>query len=114
MALLESERRREAARGLVGEPPPPESKAPAPDARPPAPELRPPAPRAEAPPKISVRRITIAIDPGHGGEDPGAIGRGGTYEKNAELPIARRLKTILTAKPNMRAMLTRAAAYSVP
>jgi len=114
MALLESERRREPARGLVGEPRPSESKPPAPDSRPPSPESRPPAPRAEAPPKINVRRITIAIDPGHGGEDPGAIGRRGTYEKNVVLAIARKLKTILDAEPNMRAMLTRDDDYFVP
>src|SRR5208283_1428894 len=53
------------------------------------------------------RRIIIAIDPGHGGEDPGAIGRRGTYEKNVTLAIARKLKTQLDAAPGMRAMLTR-------
>jgi N-acetylmuramoyl-L-alanine amidase len=51
------------------------------------------------------RRITIAIDPGHGGEDPGAIGRRGTYEKNVALAIGRKLKTLVDAEPNMRAML---------
>ena len=40
------------------------------------------------------RAITIAIDPGHGGEDPGAIGRRGTYEKNVTLAIGRKLKTM--------------------
>jgi N-acetylmuramoyl-L-alanine amidase len=61
-----------------------------------------------------VRRITIAIDPGHGGEDPGAIGKRGTYEKNVTLAIARKLKIILDAEPNMRAMLTRDDDYFVP
>jgi len=60
------------------------------------------------------RRITIAIDPGHGGEDPGAIGRRGTYEKNVTLAIARKLKAALDAEPNMRAMLTRDDDYFVP
>jgi N-acetylmuramoyl-L-alanine amidase len=66
------------------------------------------------PPRIASRRITIAIDPGHGGEDPGAIGRRGTYEKNVTLAIARKLKATLDAEPNMRAMLTRDDDYFVP
>jgi len=60
------------------------------------------------------RRIVIAIDPGHGGEDPGAIGRRGTYEKDVALAIARKLKTQLDAEPGMRAMLTRDDDYFVP
>jgi N-acetylmuramoyl-L-alanine amidase len=60
------------------------------------------------------RRITIAVDPGHGGEDPGAIGRRGTYEKHVALAIARKLKTMLDAEPGMRAMLTRDDDYFVP
>jgi len=70
------------------------------------------APRKGA--SAASRRITIAIDPGHGGEDPGAIGRRGTYEKNVTLAIARRLKSILDAEPGMRAMLTRDDDYFVP
>jgi N-acetylmuramoyl-L-alanine amidase len=64
--------------------------------------------------KSRPRRITVAIDPGHGGEDPGAIGRRGTYEKNVALAIGRRLKTLVDAEPNMRAMLTREDDYFVP
>jgi len=60
------------------------------------------------------RPIVIAIDPGHGGEDPGAIGRRGTYEKNITLAIARKLKTQIDAEPGMRAMLTRDDDYFVP
>ncbi|MEO8346104.1 MAG: N-acetylmuramoyl-L-alanine amidase [Betaproteobacteria bacterium] len=60
------------------------------------------------------RRITIAIDPGHGGEDPGAIGHRGTYEKNVVLAIGRKLKAAIDAQPNMRAMLTRDGDYFVP
>ena len=59
------------------------------------------------------RPIIVAIDPGHGGEDPGAIGRRGTYEKNVTLAIARRLKTLIDAEPGMRAMLTRDDDYYV-
>jgi N-acetylmuramoyl-L-alanine amidase len=60
------------------------------------------------------RRITIALDPGHGGEDPGAVGRRGTYEKNVVLAIARKLRVMIDAEPGMRAMLTRDDDYFVP
>jgi N-acetylmuramoyl-L-alanine amidase len=60
------------------------------------------------------RRITVALDPGHGGEDPGAIGRRGTYEKNVTLAIGKKLKRIIDAEPGMRAMLTRDDDYYVP
>ncbi|AUL99449.1 N-acetylmuramoyl-L-alanine amidase [Pseudothauera hydrothermalis] len=60
------------------------------------------------------RLYTIALDPGHGGEDPGAIGRRGSYEKNITLSIARRLKRKIDAEPNMRAVLTRDGDYFVP
>jgi N-acetylmuramoyl-L-alanine amidase len=60
------------------------------------------------------RRITVALDPGHGGEDPGAIGRRGTYEKNVALAIAKKLKRVLDAEPGMRTMLTRDDDYYVP
>lgn len=58
--------------------------------------------------------ILIALDPGHGGEDPGAIGRGGTREKDVVLSIAKRLKKLIDAQPNMRAYLTRDNDYFVP
>ncbi len=60
------------------------------------------------------RMVTIALDPGHGGEDPGAIGRGGSYEKNVVLSIARRLKARLEQQANIRVMLTRDGDYFVP
>ena len=60
------------------------------------------------------RRILVAVDPGHGGEDPGAIGRRGTYEKNVTLAIARKLKTLLNDESGMRAVLTRDDDYFVP
>ncbi len=53
------------------------------------------------------RLVTIAIDAGHGGEDPGAKGHSGTFEKDVTLAIARRLKTVIDAQPNMRAVLVR-------
>jgi len=64
-------------------------------------------------PQVS-RMLTIALDPGHGGEDPGAIGRRGSYEKNIVLSIAKRLKAKLEREPNMRVMLTRDGDYFVP
>ena len=60
------------------------------------------------------RLITVALDPGHGGEDPGAVGHRGSYEKNVTLEIARRLKARIDAEPSMRAMLTRDGDYFVP
>lgn len=60
------------------------------------------------------RLVTITLDPGHGGEDPGAVGKGGTYEKNVTLEVARRLKRRIDAEPNMRAVLTRDADFFVP
>jgi N-acetylmuramoyl-L-alanine amidase len=58
--------------------------------------------------------VTIMLDPGHGGEDPGAIGKAGTYEKNVTLEVARRLKARIDAEPNMRAVLTRDSDFFVP
>lgn len=58
-----------------------------------------------------MRLVTIALDPGHGGEDPGARGRRGSREKDVTLIIARKLKTIIDAEPNMRAVLTRNGDY---
>jgi N-acetylmuramoyl-L-alanine amidase len=60
------------------------------------------------------RLVTIAIDAGHGGEDPGARGRYGTYEKKVTLAIALRLKTLVDAQPNMRGVLMRDGDYFVP
>ena len=79
------------------------------------PNRKPEAPEA---PKEQVqdvmRMITITLDPGHGGEDPGAIGHGGHREKDVVLSIAHRLKAKIEQQPNMRVMLTRDADYFVP
>ena len=61
-----------------------------------------------------VRLITIAIDAGHGGEDPGAKGAKGSYEKDITLSIARRLKGMIDKQENMRAYLTRDSDYFIP
>ena len=60
------------------------------------------------------RLFTVVLDPGHGGEDPGAVGAAGSHEKNVTLSIARRLKRKIDAEPNMRAVLTRDGDYFVP
>ncbi|MFZ4535281.1 N-acetylmuramoyl-L-alanine amidase [Propionivibrio sp.] len=60
------------------------------------------------------RLVTITLDPGHGGEDPGAVGSGGSYEKHVTLAVARRLKAKIDAEPNMRAVLTRDTDFFVP
>ena len=60
------------------------------------------------------RLVTITLDPGHGGEDPGAVGRGGSYEKHVTLAVAKRLKAKIDAEPNMRAVLTRETDFFVP
>jgi N-acetylmuramoyl-L-alanine amidase len=60
------------------------------------------------------RDLVIAIDAGHGGEDPGAIGRDGTREKDVTLAVARTLAARINAEPGMRAVLTRAGDYFVP
>ena len=79
-----------------------------------APSERAPAPKPPPRSAAGRRRITIAIDPGHGGEDPGAIGRRGTYEKNITLAIGKKLKRLIDADSGMRAMLTRDDDYFVP
>jgi len=95
--------------------PPAMQDAPGTEARP---EVRPEsAPRPEQAPKVKpvvARMVTIVVDAGHGGEDPGATGRGGSREKNVTLTIARKLKSIIDAEPNMRAVLTRDGDYFIP
>jgi N-acetylmuramoyl-L-alanine amidase len=68
---------------------------------------------APAPAKYK-RLITIAIDPGHGGEDPGAIGSMGSKEKNVVLSIAKRLRDKIEGEAYMRPFLTRDGDYFVP
>jgi len=60
------------------------------------------------------RLVTIVIDPGHGGEDPGARGRRGTHEKKVTLIIARKLKALIDVEPYMRALLTRDGDFFIP
>lgn len=71
-------------------------------------------PSATAQGKRVVRLITVAIDAGHGGEDPGARGKKGTHEKDITLAIARRLKLAIDGMPNMRGALIRDGDYFIP
>lgn len=66
-------------------------------------------------PRATAQRLVIvALDAGHGGEDPGAIGPSGLYEKNVVLAVAQKLRSRINATPGMRAMLTRESDYFVP
>ncbi|MFA7668371.1 MAG: N-acetylmuramoyl-L-alanine amidase [Burkholderiaceae bacterium] len=75
-----------------------------------------PQPRPTPAPTPAPRRgnVLIALDPGHGGEDPGAIGRGGTREKDIVLAIAQRLKRLIDRTPGMKAYMTRDGDFFVP
>lgn len=75
-----------------------------------APTLHTPLP----PQPVQGRRILIAIDAGHGGQDPGAIGPGRVREKDVVLAIARELQKRIDAQPGYRAMLTRSGDIFVP
>ena len=93
----------------------PSAAVPRPDiakTEPPAPQ----APKSQPPKPVDklVRMLTVALDPGHGGEDPGAIGSRGSQEKDIVLAIAKRLKAKLEQHPNMRVMLTRDGDFFVP
>ncbi len=60
------------------------------------------------------RNVVVAIDAGHGGDDPGATGASGTHEKEVTLAVARELKKLVDRTPGMTAMLTRDADYFIP
>jgi N-acetylmuramoyl-L-alanine amidase len=59
------------------------------------------------------RDLVVAVDAGHGGQDPGAIGRGGTREKDVTLAIARKLAARINNEPGMRAVLIRDGDYFI-
>jgi N-acetylmuramoyl-L-alanine amidase len=60
------------------------------------------------------RLVIVAVDPGHGGEDPGATGPSGLHEKDVVLAVALKLRDRLNALPDMRVMMTRDADFFVP
>ncbi len=97
--------------GVPGQMPAPPPIAAAPF---PPPPQQTPAPLPPAVQSRIDRLIVVAIDPGHGGEDPGASGPSGLREKDVVLKIALQLRDALNALPNMRAMLTRDADFFVP
>jgi N-acetylmuramoyl-L-alanine amidase len=108
-----------AARGPSTRSSPPSAKQAAPagedEARAEAPRSAPvkPGKGGKSARKAATPVVTIAIDAGHGGEDPGAHGRGGTREKDVTLHIARKLKGLVDAQPGMRGVLTRDGDYFV-
>ncbi|CAM4417601.1 N-acetylmuramoyl-L-alanine amidase [Bordetella tumbae] len=96
-----------------GQEPPPRVALPQPTPAP-APVIPQPSLPSPSTPSRRKRMVTIALDPGHGGEDPGAIGKSGLREKDVVLRIARQLKALIDDQPNMRAYLTRDDDYFVP
>jgi N-acetylmuramoyl-L-alanine amidase len=89
--------------------------APAAPAVPAPPAIAAAAPPAKAPGRGKTDRlIVVALDPGHGGEDPGAVGPSGLREKDVVLQVALQLRERINAVPGMRAMLTRDADFFVP
>lgn len=68
----------------------------------------------EAAPAPGHRDVVVAIDAGHGGEDPGAIGQRGTHEKTVVLQIAKKLAQAINRERGMRAVLTRTGDYYLP
>jgi N-acetylmuramoyl-L-alanine amidase len=94
-------------------PAPPAASAPAPVLQTPAPKPPPPPATPEERRRMD-RLIIVAIDAGHGGEDPGAIGPTGLREKDVVLAISLALRDRLHAVPGLRVMLTRDGDYFVP
>lgn len=74
---------------------------------------KPPAPKTEQTIAGRPRDIIVAIDPGHGGEDPGATGPNGIHEKTVVLAIAKRLAALVAKQPGMKPYLTRTGDYYV-
>jgi N-acetylmuramoyl-L-alanine amidase len=116
MALVERAQT-PAAEPAVAAAPKPEPAAAPPVAAATEPAKAPPVPvtargKPTAPPDR--RLIIVVIDPGHGGEDPGAMGRNGAREKDVTLAIAKKLKERIDREPNMRAVLTRDDDFFIP
>lgn len=71
-------------------------------------------PKEEPPKETEQAKIIVAIDAGHGGEDPGARGSSGTKEKDITLAIAKKLKNVIDKEPNMQGVLIRDGDYFIP
>jgi N-acetylmuramoyl-L-alanine amidase len=95
--------------GRIGEPGRPARRAPPIHSTP-----APPAPPTPAERGKVNRLVIVAVDPGHGGEDPGATGPSGLHEKDVVLAVALKLRDRLNGLPDMRVMLTRDADFFVP
>jgi N-acetylmuramoyl-L-alanine amidase len=93
--------------------PPTPAPAPRPPVQTPAPAPPPEPPTAAQQQRVN-RLIIVALDPGHGGEDPGAVGPTGLKEKDVVLAIAQQLRERLNAERGMRVMMTRDADFFVP
>ncbi|MCL7714060.1 N-acetylmuramoyl-L-alanine amidase [Stenotrophomonas mori] len=106
---------------LNGQATPAVASAPVVATPPPAPAAEPPAPRPAMPSDASrirmqpgMRTLVVAIDAGHGGQDPGAIGPTGKREKDVTLAVARELARQVNATPGLRAYLTRDSDVFIP
>ena len=110
MAMLDNRERPAEVAATAPVAPPAVEARPSPE----KPAARPPEKSTRAAPSRQTRVITIAIDAGHGGEDPGARGSNGTWEKNITLAISRKLKERIDQEPNMRALLVRDGDYFMP
>ena len=100
--------------------PPPAPVQPQPQAKPPVTQAAAPAPEPTLPGRtlqdlrVGTRPLVIAIDAGHGGQDPGAIGPSGTREKDITLAIARELARQINATPGLKAVLVRDSDMFLP
>jgi N-acetylmuramoyl-L-alanine amidase len=98
----------------IERPSPPSAIASAPASPPTVAAVPKPAPAPEPKQPVIDRLIIIALDPGHGGEDPGAVGPSGLREKDVVLAVALKLRERLQANPNIRVLMTRDADFFVP
>jgi N-acetylmuramoyl-L-alanine amidase len=96
----------------ASEPAKPPVPSPPPTSKPPAPAPAPVAARPGAP-KL-VKPWVVVLDPGHGGEDPGAVGPAGTYEKDVVLAIARQTKALLEQDNRVIVFMTRDEDVFIP
>jgi N-acetylmuramoyl-L-alanine amidase len=112
MALVQESERQQEASGATAETREPPSNTAAVRVTPVSIDPSAGSPR-RAPGAVDARPIIVAIDAGHGGEDPGAIGPHGTHEKDVTLAIARKLRDLINAESGMRAYLTRDGDYFV-
>ncbi len=114
--LAEREATLERAAAEIATPPPPASTPVKPVAPPPMADVVPKPPKIAArPPLVThVKPFVVVLDPGHGGEDPGAVGPAGTYEKDVVLAIARQTKALLEQDNRVVVFMTRDEDVFIP